>query len=204
MKTVRLCLVGKCIVCEKESVRGFTHTSCQTFYTPERLLAAFSYEGVIRNCILKGKYHEKTFYIFERLINLYAPFNKEAFGNALVVCIPLHKEKYITRGFNQSELLAKSFAKSLKLAFEKDVLVRVKGGETQSLLSKEARAKNIEDAFVCRKNIKGKDIILIDDICTTGATFLAATKALKKAGARFVWCFALAIVPGKPQVMDSL
>lgn len=186
----------KCIVCQKPTIKGFTHTSCINLYTPERLIALYSYKGSVKNFILRGKFGPKFFYLFDYLIDLSLPVLIEfgiSFGcNALIIPMPLHKERLTYRGFNQSELIADALSKKLVLPVNKKALVRSKKGLVQAHLTKIDRKKNVESAFEVRTSIKGRDIILVDDVCTTGATFLSAAKALKAAGARFVWCFALA------------
>ena len=166
-------------------------------HTPERLIVPFAYQNAVRKAILSGKFGMKSFYLFDYLVSFcldYFSQTSVAFGEeAVVVPIPLHTKKQSKRGFNQSEVIASALAKRLGLKLDRDTLVRVKHSSPQSTLGKSQRVQSVKDAFLCKdKSLAGKDIILVDDVCTTGSTLLSASKALKQAGARFVWCFALA------------
>ncbi len=189
--------IKKCVVCQRPSVKGFTHQGCLKPYTPERLITPFKYQGVIRRGVLSGKYGPKTFYIFEKLVETAFQYLHEIGFNlgdeALVIPVPLHKNRQSFRGFNQSDIIADVLASKFGLKVNKNSLIRIKGADTQTKFNKKERLKNVSGAFLCKDgSVRGKDVLLVDDVCTTGATFLASAKALKKAGARFVWCFALA------------
>lgn len=109
-------------------------------------------------------------------------------GKILVVPVPLHPKKESERGFNQAELIAEYFSKKLKLSGA-CVLVRTKETETQVKLDRNERLKNLKGAFACRdkKTVKGKTILLVDDVTTTGATLNECAKVLLESGARSVW-----------------
>ena len=104
------------------------------------------------------------------------------------VPVPIHKKRLKKRGFNQSEILAKELSALTNIPVL-NALIRIKNTKSQTKLTKKERAENIKEAFVCPepKEIKKKAIILIDDVCTTGATLEECAKVLKKAGAREVY-----------------
>ncbi|OHA63464.1 MAG: hypothetical protein A2748_03355 [Candidatus Wildermuthbacteria bacterium RIFCSPHIGHO2_01_FULL_45_20] len=108
-----------------------------------------------------------------------------------VLCcpIPLHKRRLKWRGYNQSEELARYLAAFLHIPLENRVLIRKKYTQPQINLEKEARLRNMEEAFdvVHSEEIENKIILLIDDVYTTGSTLENAAKALKQAGANQVW-----------------
>ena len=119
----------------------------------------------------------------------------------LIIPVPLHPWRLRYRGFNQSELLGKILAKTLlpniNIPLETDSLIRTRFTLPQQKMSNiKARKHNIENAFVVpksfRRNIKNKQIWLIDDVATTGSTLEACAKALKKAGATKVFGIVLA------------
>ena len=112
----------------------------------------------------------------------------------LIIPVPLHAKKAKTRGYNQAELLAESLAQKLCLPLSKQVLKRVRNTPSQTKLGREDRLKNMSDAFECviGEKIKGKVVLLIDDVATTGATLEGCAAALKKAGAKKVMAYTLA------------
>ena len=111
-----------------------------------------------------------------------------------VIPIPLYKDRLRQREFNQSALLAKYTAKSTGTSLLVDCLVKVKDTMPQVGLSSRERRRNIRNAFGVEKKelIKGKVILLMDDVITTGATVRECSKVLKKAGAVNIYVMALA------------
>lgn len=109
-------------------------------------------------------------------------------SDCLVVPVPLHIRKFHRRGFNQSELIARSLSEILDLPGG-DALVRTKDTASQVGLSRSKRLKNVVGAFRCEDTelVSGKNILLVDDVMTTGATLSECAKALKDAGAKKIW-----------------
>jgi ComF family protein len=111
----------------------------------------------------------------------------------MIIPVPLHSRRLRWRGFNQSEILA--HALDLRIPVITDILVRVRYTKPQvRTKSKNERTENLRDAFdvTPHTNINGKDILLIDDIMTTGTTLHECATKLKCAGARKVHCLVLA------------
>jgi ComF family protein len=104
-----------------------------------------------------------------------------------VIPVPMHWLKRWRRGFNQAQLLASEVAKRRAWPVI-HALRRVKGAHAQAGLSKTARRRMVQGAFVGRKDIDltGKRVLLIDDVMTTGATASACARALKRSGAKSV------------------
>jgi ComF family protein len=106
----------------------------------------------------------------------------------VLVPVPLHPKRLRQRGYNQASLLAKELSKIIGLPVEEDALLRVQDVVPQARTkSATERRQNVRHAFACEKNMAGKQILLIDDVCTTGATLDACAIALKTAGASSVW-----------------
>ncbi|MFA7169544.1 MAG: ComF family protein [Candidatus Paceibacterota bacterium] len=108
----------------------------------------------------------------------------------VLVPVPLHRRRYNWRGFNQSALLSKNLAEKLGLFVDESVFSRIKNTKPQSKTGgEEARRKNIDGAFSCVKPeaVKNRNIVLVDDLCTTSATLNECAKELKKSGAKNVW-----------------
>jgi ComF family protein len=111
----------------------------------------------------------------------------------LVVPIPLHPQKKKERGYNQSALLAYHLCQRLGLLYDSEALWRKRYTEPQVHLSIADRMTNVEGAFgASHDRVAGKEILLIDDVCTTGATLSAATVALLAEGAKTVSAYCLA------------
>jgi len=161
---------------------------------------------LVRDAILAMKYHghkRATLLLSEIL----APYLIEelaerrmygSFNNPLIVPIPLHPARFKERGFNQAERIATLLLRYMNdknITIATNFLYRIKKTGKQTLrASKQERYENIKNAFVVPhpEMVKNKDIILIDDVITTGATLAEAEKTLQKSGARNVLCVAVA------------
>lgn len=116
-------------------------------------------------------------------------------NNTIVVPVPLHNNRLRKRGFNQAELLAKEIANHFNLPLETNILKRTIPTEPQANIKDEdERRKNIKNVFAINfeQSIENKNIILIDDVLTTGATLSEAGKILKKSGAKEIWALVIA------------
>ncbi len=134
--------------------------------------------------------------IIEELSELSAMNN---FRNPILIPIPLSKRRYRERGYNQAELICKELIKldenkdNFKL--EKDLLLKIKETEHQAnIRDRKDRLKNLADTFSVKNTeiIKNRNIILIDDVLTTGATLNEAKKVLKQNGAKKIIAFTVA------------
>jgi ComF family protein len=135
----------------------------------------------------------------EALCSLIADFSFPDFeyaGYSLLIPVPLHVKKLRERGFNQSLLLANALGTRHELPVNFSLLKRCKSTLTQTGLNKKAREENIKGAFIVtdKKKVAGNNIILIDDVYTTGATINECAQTLLKAGAQKVAVLTLARV----------
>jgi len=172
--------------------------------------AIFDYQNpVMRKVIWRFKYRNardiaKCFgeRLYEEILNelgdeLDASIRPTGADPIFIVPIPLHKKRFRERGYNQSELLAREIIKcdnNKILQLETSALKRTQNTKPQAKAEKRAsRFKNLFGAFTAESAIvRGKHIILIDDVTTTGATFSEARKTLLQAGARTVRAYAVA------------
>ena len=115
----------------------------------------------------------------------------------LIVPIPLYNERKRKRGFNQAELIGQEISEQLGIPMKADFLKRVKKTKPQKLLSHHERKANLNGAFEANAQILSRgNILLVDDIYTTGATMNMAAKVMKEAGAQKVFFFTISIGQG--------
>ncbi|MBR6620388.1 MAG: ComF family protein [Clostridia bacterium] len=165
-----------------------------------QLVAPFVYKDDLALAIRRFKFNDELILSEYFAKEMCAAVSKEYLEKKFdfVACVPLTKKKRNKRGYNQSELLAKDCAKLLGTVFE-NALIKSRDTTDQHELKAKERLKNLKDAFEVNKSveIKGKTVLLCDDIKTTGATLYECRKALIKAGAKDVCCVCIAVVPEK-------
>lgn len=148
---------------------------------------AVKYDEHIARAVHNYKYNDARYLcsFFASLIDIPKPWVIDA-----VVPVPLHRAKQNKRGYNQSALIAYKLSERYGLPVREDLLERIRNTSSQRLLNAEERAKNTLDAFRASDRAKDKRILLIDDVFTTGATMNECAKALKLAGAVYVYAAA--------------
>jgi len=116
----------------------------------------------------------------------------------LIVPVPLHYSRLVLRGYNQSAWLAQAVGRQAGVRVSVDTLKRTRRTPSQAGLTARARRRNVSGAFQVRrgrlKHVAGRNVVLVDDVLTTGATLSACTRALKQAGARQIDVIVLARV----------
>ena len=121
--------------------------------------------------------------------------------------VPLHPRRERSRGFNQSELIARELSRITGIPVDDAALRRTRNTPPQvSMESPADRRQNIADAFECLADVRGNRYLLIDDVVTTGSTMSGCAQALKDAGAPNVWGLAFArqaLLPGEDDVDDA-
>ncbi len=160
--------------------------------------SAAHFEGPTRTLIHELKYHGGDYLVPEVTDLLEACHSRHyASEGADVVCpVPLHVARRLQRGYNQSALLGAELARRLALPFVANLLVRTRDTPTQTHLSAEQRRENMRDAFAVNPALhdwaRGRRILLVDDVMTTGATLSEAAGALRRAGAARVLALTVA------------
>ncbi|MEN6355531.1 MAG: ComF family protein [Armatimonadota bacterium] len=154
------------------------------------------YEGVLRKAIHALKY-DMHLAIVEQLADLMIRCypHRQLNGNVdMVVPIPIHRNRLVERGFNQSEELGRLLCKRISVPLEINALYRIKNTRHQVSLPQDERMLNIKGAFAVQRPdlITGKRVLLVDDVFTTGSTLNEAAKMLKEAGAQSVFVYTLA------------
>ncbi len=154
------------------------------------------YEGVLKTAINLYKYGNKRRLAepLGQLLISYWEINGRNYPVDLIIPVPLHRRKRREREFNQSELLAKRLGNYFKIPISSYNLVRVRYRPPQVGLSYHQRLKNVEGIFRAKnpRELRGKKILLIDDVYTTGATSNECSRILRDAGVEKIWVLTLA------------
>jgi competence protein ComFC len=163
----------------------------------DRAYSPCQYEGVIKELIHLFKYQQKE-YLGKPLSSLMAEFIAQyqlpiEYFDAIVP-IPLHPVRMREREFNQTEILGRYLAQACSKPLDNSILTRQRPTKTQTELIGPQRFENVAQCFAVTQGerIRGKSILLIDDVLTTGATASEAAKTLKNAGAGIVFTLTLA------------
>jgi len=174
---------ASCAFCNTINEDFRTCKPCYAKTNVSKAFISFRYEGIIKDLIWAMKYDNKRSYAKELARYLEAE-------KGLVCFVPSDGKTRRSRGYDQAELLARHYSKINNLNFSK-VLIRKKH-ISQVGKSRKERMQNTLGNFVVSKDVKGADLILIDDVLTTGSTAKECAKVLKKAGAKSVRVVALA------------
>lgn len=160
--------------------------------------SVFNYEPPVNSLIRKAKYDGKRYLLDIFGEYLAKEYSKNLFDAEMLCYVPMTKKSEKKRGYNQSELLARSLSEKTGLPVS-DVLVKKKDTEHQAGLSRAERLTNLKDAFGIKNRslVKGKKILIVDDVATTGATIEILASKLKKSGAAKVYALTVASVPPK-------
>ncbi len=100
-----------------------------------------------------------------------------------VAAVPMHRKKLRQRGYNQAELLARALSRKIAIPFDGRLLTKSEERVPQSTLPRAERRSNVRNAFLGHQSARGKAILLVDDVSTTGETLRACARALQKRGA---------------------
>lgn len=170
--------------------------------------APYLYEGPVSAMIKHLKY-DGMLDLAPTLARLLTEFWQDLHWNVdFVVPVPLAAKRKAQRGFNQSELIAKAFAKNTSLKCDPRALVKCRDTLQQVGLKAEERHQNLHGAFAAEPVlVQGKRILLLDDVMTTGSTFAECSAVLLDAGASSVSCLSVAttlIDRGKQKLPDAL
>ena len=155
--------------------------------------APFEHEGSVARAIHRFKYEDRAD-LSRPLGMLLAASSRARWAelHGVVVPLPLHEARFRERRFDQAALLAKELCAHTKWPLALDLLSRVKNTSRQVGLSEAAREANVRGAFVAAAAVAGQDVLLLDDVLTSGATAREAARVLREAGAARVRVLTLA------------
>ena len=193
----------KCYFCgkSKESVKMCSECFDELIYTPfnaNRIINGVNifscgiYEKNLQKLIRGLKYHkqkELAFYLAKFMFEYFKELNLQ--GEFQIIPVPLHKNRIKKRHYNHMELVAEEFSKLSGFPVNFDLIKRIKDTKPQYKLSRTQRMQNLDNAFcVDIEKLLPIPVLLIDDICTTGATFEEMINTLKKSGIKDITCIA--------------
>lgn len=197
-----------CPACEKRAIGGNTHVECMANPDPalqddiplvlDGATFIFEYKPPISVLLKQFKYR-----FGRELLSVIADWSVSELErmqglpkSAVLIPIPLHGYRHNWRGFNQAEDLGHVVAKAMGWEFRNDILIRSKWRSPQTeVKSADKRLRNVRGIFSLTPSIlisQYPNIVLFDDVWTTGATIKEAAKALKEAGAKNVWALTIA------------
>lgn len=158
------------------------------------LSSAFLYLSPIREAIIALKYRGLTALSGELAELLVDHVRKRRFDVDVIVPVPLHRSRQRERGYNQSEVIGRGLGRLLGLPVDIKALSRLRSTAPQAQqASRDERLRNIGGAFAAQKEAaQGQRVLLLDDVCTTGATLNACALALRAGGAQTVWGLTIA------------
>jgi ComF family protein len=166
-----------------------------------RARAAVSYEGVAQNIVAGLKYADRT-ELAPWMARWMARAGAELIADAeIIVPVPLHRRRFLIRRFNQSAELARTLGLMTGLSFAPEAIRRVKQTRQQVGLGARERENNVRGAFrvptEAEIKVRGRQVLLVDDVYTTGATVSAVSRALRRGGAEAVDVLTFArVLPG--------
>lgn len=158
------------------------------------IISAYVFQGPVRDAIHALKYRGGRQVVGPLSCRMATFWRDNGFPTDLLIPVPLHPERELQRGYNQSALLATALALQVEVPADVTILYRTRATASQTHLDKQSRWDNVHDAFACSStyDLTGLRVTLLDDVATTGATLDACAVALLAQGARSVGAFTLA------------
>lgn len=184
-----------CPKCGKPQMNETLCINCMNWEADiDGIRSPFRFEGLIRNAIHEFKYKNLRAISgrLAQLLHIYLVENPVPCE--VLVPVPLHNKRLKERGYNQSTMLAKELSRFSGLPVNDSCLIRSLNNVPQAKTENvDERRQNVIGIFQCEnKDLSGKEVLLIDDVTTSGATLNACASALKTAGAMSVWGLTLA------------
>ncbi|MBQ9988495.1 MAG: ComF family protein [Clostridia bacterium] len=185
-----------CMVCKSEKGMGGAdglcaacRQACRAYTGPEyvegvHLLAPYAYQGVPAKLIRGLKYDGRRYMARPLALAMERVLSRAKLSPDAIVPIPVHPNRLRERGFNHAEVIAAALAVYTGLPVQTDLVRRVIDTPHQVGMSKELRQKNMKHAFEADQRASGLHLLLLDDVCTTGATLSACARVLREKGAR--------------------
>lgn len=185
----------RCKVCGKYLEYGIICKDCEKYYHAyDRGFSVFVYDEKMKKSIARFKYSDRQEYADMYALEMAGVISKVNISFDIVIPIPIHKKRFANRGYNQSALIAEKLCKYLKINFSDKILYRGYNTPPLKELTRDKRIEVMKNSIKISDSIKvkGLDILLIDDIYTTGTTIDTCAKVLKENGANKVYFITVA------------
>lgn len=188
----------ECIFCNLLSINGNTHKLCSRHTSLESHISPFIYNSAVKKIIIKSKYGSNSFSLLNLLIkskNTYSIIKetKQSFSPDLVIPIPATHHILQTRLINHSKFIAEKISDEFESTVS-DIVSIIGSKKDQKTLSKQQRF-NIKKHFYIQKKfhqyIHGSNVLIVDDVCTSGSTLMSLSSILRSLGANKIHAFTL-------------
>lgn len=193
-KICKECLCKKCEIKIKKYEINLMQKNKNKYF--DELFCIFKYENIIRETLIKYKFNNKP-YIYKTFSKIILK-NKKTCGFLekydIIIPVPISKKRKYERGYNQTELISKEISKKLNIKFINNILIKTIDTKAQSELNKKDRATNIKNVFeiIDYEAIRNMNILIFDDIYTTGSTVNECARILKQVGAEKIGVLTIA------------
>lgn len=155
------------------------------------LCATGEQEGILESAVKSFKYHDAIQLRIPLAARLAGSLRRRQWKIDAIAPVPLHADRELERGYNQSELLSWQLAEATGIPCETSWLARIRETNQQAQLAASERRQNVEGAFQASAEVEGKSILLVDDVVTTGSTLGACALALRAQQAESVYGIAV-------------
>ena len=188
-----------CYLCKKKSSNFYIHEKCREWVYYDQMIVVTHYRNKnVSKLIKHAKFYGKKDVLFDvgYFLSEILQQNYSITQDSIILWVPMTFLKKLSRGYNQSEIMAKYISQENNITYWKNILKKVKGTRQQSHLSRQEREDNLKNCFKINKNyidiVDKKNIIIVDDVISTGTTLNEVSRVLKKNWANKVtWlCFA--------------
>ncbi|MEG0894751.1 MAG: ComF family protein [Oscillospiraceae bacterium] len=178
-----------CDECLKDVPLNKTKVYCNNKYF-DYFFSPFYYKYGVKTAIKDLKFYgiksnSKKLAYYMSLLIMDAPID-------IIVAVPMYKENERLRGFNQSKLLAKEISKLIGVPYDFSIIKKIKSTKNQHDLSKSERLKNLSGCFKCNNKCENLNVLIVDDVFTTGSTIDCCSLELKKVGAKTIFAITAA------------
>lgn len=188
-----------CFLCNQNFSSCGICDSCKAEHFLDQIIIATQYQNSLAEKIISNLKYHFVWELVEPLVSLLSEQIQQkqmstVLQNSVLIPVPIHYRRFLKRGFNQSELLAEKLAVLYHCACEVDVVKRIRNIQPQVGKNRQQRIQNVQDSFavLMPEKVRGRTVVILDDVFTTGATMNELARVLKQAGARRVIGLAVA------------